>query len=43
MVMNKYPKEQKERNCRQHAQIMKDKRDLYREQLRQKQQCPSLN
>jgi hypothetical protein len=41
--MAKYPKEEKERNCRQHKQIMKDKRDLYREELRMKEQCPTLN
>lgn len=44
MVMKKYPKEDKERNCRQHRAIMQDKRNWYRNQLVANREChPTLN
>lgn len=44
MVMTKYPKEAKERNCRQHRAIMESKREWYRQQLLAHKECaPTLN
>lgn len=43
-VREKYPKTREERNCKQAQEIMRQKREWYREQLRAEAVgCPTLN
>lgn len=43
MVMAKYPKTDRERNCRQEQERLRALRDIYREKLRANQEHPTLN